>query len=117
MKIAVSATSNDLEVPIDPRFGRCPYFILVETEEGKIAGHEAIENPAVGAVSGAEIQAAESIGNKGIEILITGNIDSNAFQALSNKGIKIISGVTGTIKEAIEKYLRGELKETTMAEE
>ena len=32
MKIAVSSSGNDLSSSVDPHFGRCPRFIIVETE-------------------------------------------------------------------------------------
>jgi predicted Fe-Mo cluster-binding NifX family protein len=114
MKIAVSATADTLETVIDPRFGRCAYFVIVDVEGSKIKGHEVIKNPGAIATSGAGIQAAQTIANKGVEIVITGNIGPNAFGMLSTAGIKVVAGVVGIkVKDAIEKYLRGELEETS----
>jgi predicted Fe-Mo cluster-binding NifX family protein len=109
MKICVSATSNGLDAPIDPRFGRCPYFVIVDSETMQF---ETIQNIASGATGGAGIQAAQTIASKGVEVLITGNVGPNAFQALSAVGIKIVTGAFGTVREVIEKYKRGELSET-----
>jgi predicted Fe-Mo cluster-binding NifX family protein len=109
MKICVSAESNNLEAPIDPRFGRCPYFVIVDSETMQF---EAVPNVASGATGGAGIQAAQTIANKGAKVLITGNVGPNAFQALSAAGIKIVTGAFGTVREVVEKYKRGELKET-----
>lgn len=33
MKIAVSSSERDLSAQIDPRFGRCAYFVIVETDD------------------------------------------------------------------------------------
>lgn len=109
MKICVSAESNSLDAPIDPRFGRCPYFVIVDSENMQF---EAIQNMAFAAVGGAGIQAAQTIASKGVEVLITGNVGPNAFQALSAAGIKIVTGASGTVREIVEKYKRGELSET-----
>ena len=109
MKICVSTVANSLDAQLDPRFGRCPYFILVDDETMQF---EAIPNKALGAMGGAGIQAAQTITSKGVKVLITGNVGPNAFQALSVAGIKIITGAFGTVREVIEKYKRGELKET-----
>jgi predicted Fe-Mo cluster-binding NifX family protein len=109
MKICVSAESNNLEAPIDPRFGRCPYFVIVDSETMQF---EAVPNVASGATGGAGIQAAQTIANKGAKVLITGNVGPNAFQALSAAGIKIVTGAFGTVREVVEKYKRGELRET-----
>jgi predicted Fe-Mo cluster-binding NifX family protein len=35
MKIAVSAAGNTLDSLVDPRFGRCAYFIIADVEEMK----------------------------------------------------------------------------------
>ena len=109
MKICVSATSNSLDAPLDPRFGRCPYFVIVDSETMQF---EAIPNMASGATGGAGIQAAQTIASKGVEVVITGNVGPNAFQALSATGIRIVTAALGTVKEVIEKYKNGELRET-----
>ena len=109
MKICVSAESNSLDSPIDPRFGRCPYFVIVDSENMQF---EVIQNMASGATGGAGIQAAQTIAGKGVKVLITGNVGPNAFQALSAAGIKIVTGASGTVREVVEKYMRGELSDT-----
>ena len=113
MKIAVSATTDNLDSMVDARFGRCPYFLIVKVEGTEIKGHEAIKNPSVNAMGGAGIQAAQFVANKGVEVVITGNIGPNAFNVLSQIGIKILTGVGGiSVKDAVQKYLKGEIKET-----
>jgi len=109
MKICVSAVANSLDAQLDPRFGRCPYFVIVDSESMQF---EAIPNVASGAMGGAGIQAAQVIAGKGVKLLITGNVGPNAFQALSVAGIKIVTGAFGTVREAVEKYKKGELRET-----
>ena len=109
MKICVSAVANSLDAQLDPRFGRCPYFVIVDLESMQF---EAIPNNASGAMGGAGIQAAQTIAGKGVAVLITGNVGPNAFQALSAAGIKIVTGAFGTVRESVEKFKRGELRET-----
>ncbi|MGC9345475.1 MAG: NifB/NifX family molybdenum-iron cluster-binding protein [Candidatus Bathyarchaeales archaeon] len=109
MRICVTAAGSTLDAPIDPRFGRAPYFIIVDSET---MAFEAVPNVAAGAMSGAGIQAAQTIAGKGVNVLITGNVGPNAFQALSSAGIRIVVGAYGTVREVIEKYKRGELRET-----
>lgn len=65
MKIVVSATGNSLDAMVAPVFGRCAYFIIVEAEGGEMKSYEGIENPGAKAMSGAGIQAAQIIANKG----------------------------------------------------
>jgi len=108
MKICVSAVANSLDAPVDPRFGRCPYFVIVDPETMQF---EAIPNLASAAMGGAGIQAVQTIASRGVKVVITGNVGPNAFQALSAAGIKIVTGAYGTVREVVEKYKRGELKE------
>jgi len=109
MKIAVTASSPDLESSVDPRFGRCPYFLIVDPETMEF---ESVENPFVGASGGAGIQAAQLVAGKDVKAVLTGSCGPNAFQTLSAAGIKVVVGVAGAIKEAVRKYASGaEFKE------
>jgi predicted Fe-Mo cluster-binding NifX family protein len=112
MKIAVSATAPHLDAALDPRLGRCQYFLIIDTESMEF---EAIENPAIMAPGGAGIQAAQLIAEKGAEAVITGNCGPNAFQVLSSAGIPVLVGASGSVREAIESYKRGELQPTPQA--
>ena len=112
MKICITATANSLEAQIDPRFGRCSYLIIVDSETMQF---EAIPNMAAGATGGAGIQAAQTIAKKDVKLLITGNVGPNAFGALSAAGIEIVTGAFGTVREAVEKYKRGEFQKTSSA--
>jgi len=112
MKIAVSATHRSLEANVDPRFGRCMCFIIIETEGNEIKSHKEISNEAVQSTRGAGIQAAQTVANEGVEVVITGNIGPNAFNVLSQTGIKVVTGVSGKVSDVVKKYLKGELKET-----
>jgi predicted Fe-Mo cluster-binding NifX family protein len=51
--------------------------------------------------------------NKGVEVALTGNIGPNAFRVLTAAGIRVVTGVTGSVREAVEKYKTGEFKATT----
>ena len=110
MKVCVTSTGNTLDAQVDPRFGRAAYLIVVDTENMTF---EAVANTAAGNMSGAGIQAAQTIANKGVKVLITGNVGPNAFQALSAAGIRIVTGAFGNVREVVEKYKRGELNETS----
>ncbi len=109
MKIGITSMGENLDANIDQRFGRCRYFIIVDTESMEF---ETLSNENVMASGGAGVQAAQTIANKGIEAIITGNVGPNAFQTLSAAGIRIYTGASGTVREVIEKYKKGEFKET-----
>lgn len=100
MKIAITAKDNNLDAQVDPRFGRCAYFIIVDSETDEFT---AIDNANAAAGSGAGIQAAQSIVKHDVQFLLTGNCGPNAFKVCDAAGIKVITGVDGTVREAIHK--------------
>ena len=112
MKICVSSTGKDLNADVDQRFGRCQYFLIVDIETMKV---KTISNESTLASGGAGIQSAQIVAKEGVDSVISGNIGPNAFQILQAAGIKVYTGAEGTIKEAIENYKKGKLKETGSA--
>jgi predicted Fe-Mo cluster-binding NifX family protein len=108
VKMCVSATSGSLDAQVDSRFGRCPYFVIVDSETMEF---NSIVNDSSGAAHGAGIQAAQTVVNIGAKVVITGNVGPNAFNVLSATGIKIVTGASGSVKDAVEKYKNGQLKE------
>jgi predicted Fe-Mo cluster-binding NifX family protein len=108
MKICISASSASLDADVDSRFGRCPYFVIVDSETMEF---NAISNDSINAAHGAGIQAAQTVANIGVNVVITGNVGPNSFNVLSASGIKIVTGASGNIREAVEKYKKGQLKE------
>lgn len=109
MKIAISASAPDFYGLVDPRLGRCPYFIFVDPETMEF---EAVENPNIASPSGAGIQSAQFIANREAKVVLTGSCGPNAFQTLQAAGIEVIVGVTGSVQEAVQKYKAGQLQTT-----
>jgi predicted Fe-Mo cluster-binding NifX family protein len=106
MKVAVSATGKELDATIDPRFGRCANFIIVETDD---MSFEAFDNESIALSGGAGIQAAQFVASKGAKTVLTGNVGPNAVQTLSAANIEIFVGQSGTVRELVEKYKMGRL--------
>ena len=107
MKIAVTATGEKIESEIDPRFGRCAFFIIYDLESGDF---QAVPNPGREASGGAGPQATQAVADTGVEAVITGNLGPNAAQALQAINIPVYQFQNGTVAEAIEKYKAGELE-------
>ena len=104
MKIAATAAGTTLESPLDPRFGRCPYFLIVETDD---LSFEAVANPNVSRDSGAGIQAAQLVADQGARFVVTGNCGPNAYQTLSAAGLGVIVGCSGTVRDVVENFKAG----------
>jgi len=110
MKIAVTSTGPSLDAPVDQRFGRAQYILVVDPESMAV---EPIENPSVQASGGAGVQTAQMVAATGAQAVLTGNVGPNAYHALSAAGMKVHVGAAGTVRQAVEAYLRNELQETT----
>jgi len=104
MKICISAVASGLDAQVDPRFGRCQYFTIVDTDTMEF---ESIENANIAASGGAGIQSAQFIANKGVEVVLTGNVGPNAYTTLQAAGVNILTGVSGTVREVVEAYKGG----------
>ena len=110
MRIAVSASGSSLDAEVDPRFGRCQYFIIIDPDTMQF---ESVENSSAMASGGAGISAAQTIVSKGVEAVLTGNCGPNAYQVLSPVGIKVITGVSGRVRDAVQSYKSGNLEGST----
>ena len=108
MKVAVTSQGTRMDSPVDPRFGRAAFFIVVDTESGKHSSHDNTQN--LNAVQGAGIQAAHNVVRLGVEAVITGNVGPKAFKALEAGGVKVYTGTAESVGEAIEQFQAGRLQ-------
>lgn len=107
MKVVVSSIGGSLDSQVDPRFGRAAMFVLVDTETGETQN---IDNSGTAsAAQGAGIQAAETVSRLGADCLLTGHCGPKAFRTLTAAGIKVYTGASGTIADAIEGFKAGTL--------
>lgn len=116
MKIAVTSESKGLDAKISNFFGRCPYFVIVETNDGKIKDSESIKNPAMNQRGGAGMSAAQTVGNNNVSVVISGNIGPRGFDVLSQLGIEIYNGTPGTVKENVQKLIENNLNKVNAPE-
>ncbi len=112
MKIAITATGDNLEAQVDSRFGRCDSFLIVDLET---LDFETVDNPHATAGGGAGIQAAQLMAEKEVDAVLTGNCGPNAFRVFAQAGIDIYIGASGQIKDAIESFKAGAFQKATDA--
>ncbi len=106
MKVAVSSNGQNLDAQLDPRFGRCNFFLLIDIDD---MDFESIENSYRAATGGVGIQAAQLIASKGVTTVITGNCGPNATRVLTAAGIDIVTDQFGMVKDVIELYKGGKV--------
>jgi predicted Fe-Mo cluster-binding NifX family protein len=110
MKIALTSMGPALDDEIDARFGRCQYFLIVDPNSLEF---EAVKNPNTALGGGAGIQSAQLMGDRNVSVVLTGNCGPNAFQTFGAAGIKVITGVGGQVRQAVEGFKSGTLKSTS----
>jgi predicted Fe-Mo cluster-binding NifX family protein len=110
MKIAISSKGTDLEAQVDPQFGRCRYFIIVDSAT---EAFEVVDNKAAALSGGVGIQAAQTVVNAGADAVVTGSLGPNSTNALTAAGLKVYLGASGTVREALQQRDRGQLQDAT----
>ncbi len=111
MKVCISSSGESLDSLVDPRFGRCSYFIFLDLDKDKF---NAVSNTGVNAMRGAGVQAAQTVADNGAETVITGNMGPNSFNLLESSSIKVFQASPSMkVKEAVEEFKKGNLKELT----
>ena len=106
MKIAVSAEGTELDSAIHQRFGRCPYFLFVDTRD---MGVEVVENPNADLAASAGIQSASLVAAAGATTVITGNCGPKAMQVFDSATISVITGQQGSVASAVQRLKAGRL--------
>jgi predicted Fe-Mo cluster-binding NifX family protein/NAD-dependent dihydropyrimidine dehydrogenase PreA subunit len=101
MKIALTSTDPTLDDSVEARFGRCAYFLIIDTETLQ---YDPMENPNIALGGGADIQSAQLMSEKGVTAVLTGNCGPNAFNVFGQAGIQVIGGVSGPVRNAVEQF-------------
>ncbi|MDP8262510.1 MAG: NifB/NifX family molybdenum-iron cluster-binding protein [Candidatus Ancaeobacter aquaticus] len=109
MKICITAQGDNLDSNVDPRFGRCQNFIIVDTDTLDFIVHQ---NPYIDSTGGAGIQAAQFVVDKDIKSVLSGHIGPNAFQTLQAAGVLMYVSVAGTIREVVQSFNEGKYRPT-----
>jgi predicted Fe-Mo cluster-binding NifX family protein len=107
MRIAITANGPTMDANVDPRFGRCAYFLVVDTDTLET---EAVENSNAALGQGAGIQSAQLMATKQVKYVLTGNCGPNAHETLSAAGIGVILNCSGTAREVVEHFKAGQFQ-------
>lgn len=105
MKVAVTSTGPTLDDQVEARFGRCSYFLIVDTNSMEF---EAVRNPNFALGGGAGIQSAQMMAEKSVSHVLTGNCGPNAFRVFGEASVQVVVGVVGPVREAVEQFKAGE---------
>ena len=103
-------TEDGLDAPVSEHFGHCPFFAFVELQGASIAGVEVEQNPHHAAHRPGSVPAF--IHDRNAEVMISGRMGRRAKVFFEGYAIRTAMGASGTVREAIEGFLRGDLPET-----
>ena len=100
MKIAVTYDNGD----VFQHFGHTEQFKVYEVQDGKVLGSQvrSAEGSGHGALAGL-------LKSWGVDALLCGGIGGGARTALSEAGIQLYPGVSGSADQAVEALLQGTL--------
>lgn len=99
---------GDLDEHILEHFGHAPAFLLIDLDdEGKIIGMRRLDNPLQ---DQHEPGAIPDLLARGVNLLICGGLGRRAIEHLGRLGIEVVRGVSGSVRDALNLYLRGELR-------
>mgnify|MGYP000318297175 CR=1 FL=1 len=115
MKIAATTLEGGLDDIIVQQFGRAPSFTIVEFDGKEARSIEVIKNPAVNQARGAGIAASQLLVDRGVKVVLTGNVGPKAMDVLKSAGIKIYRAGGMKVEDALLKFANGELEEITTA--
>ncbi len=108
-RIAFSSEDNvGLEGQMSGHFGRCPYFTLVDVEDGKIQNVTVVENPFYNNHQPGQVPAF--IHSQKVDVMIAGGMGPMAINLFNSNGIEVVTGYMGTIQNVLDAYLKGEAK-------
>jgi predicted Fe-Mo cluster-binding NifX family protein len=107
MKLCFTAKGTTLNTLMEERFGRAPYFIIVESKTESI---EAIKNPYADGAGGVGPKAAQLLIAHEVKVLISGQVGGNAKEVLAAAGIAMyIYNAGGSVKDAFDQFTKNTL--------
>ena len=105
MKIALPSRDGK----IDGHFGHCEYFTIVTVEDEKIVAEQRMDPPQG---CGCKSQIVPLMAKMGVTVMLAGNMGQGAVNVLGAHNIQVVRGCSGIPKEAVLKWLTGQLQDS-----
>lgn len=98
---SVHEDSEDIRQEIEENFGRCPFFLQLDLDEGlNIKDKEIIKNPGAEQEHGAGLKAAGEVIGRKPDFVVAGRIGPKAEDVLKEAGLEFCEQ-TSTVEEAL----------------
>ncbi len=103
LRIAVAGEGKS----VTEHFGHCENFWIFDVDGNRILRGESVENP--GHRPGF---LPNYLADRGVNVIISGGMGGGAVEIFNDRNVEVVTGASGDAREAVEKYLKGELKTT-----
>ena len=111
MKIAIPTKNNN----VDDHFGHCEaYSIFTINDISEVEKIEIMPSPQG---CGCKSNIAEVLQEKGVTILLAGNMGAGALSVLNKHNIKVFRGNTGDVEKLTQAYLQGRISDSGIGRE
>jgi predicted Fe-Mo cluster-binding NifX family protein len=114
MNVVVTAQGTSLDSPVDSRFARAKYFLLVNTDTGEHSAHD--NSQIADAPQGAGIQAGQAVARLGAQAVLTGHVGPKAFATLQAAGVAVYPGAEGTVQQTLDRFAAGQMQAAAKAD-
>ena len=114
MKLAIPSESADgLNSVRSGHFGHCPYFSIVEIEDGEVVGCEVVKNADHDEVGcGGVIDHALSLG---IDAILTAGMGRPPFMRFSDAGVDVyIEQETPRVEDVVQLFIKGNVAKMSL---
>jgi predicted Fe-Mo cluster-binding NifX family protein len=106
MKIALPTRENI----VDSHFGHCEKYTIYSVDESKkIIGSEVLPSPQG---CGCKSNIAATLREKGVTVMLAGNMGDGALNVLNHYGIEVYRGCTGDVRQVTEAFLQGKVDDS-----
>jgi len=107
-RIAIASEGEGSSAAVSAHFGRCPYYHLVDIKDNKVVSQRSVTNPFFNS-HGQPGQVPQFINEQGAHVILAGGMGQRAVGFFQQFGIEVATGVSGSIENAVESYLKGSL--------
>ncbi|MFC2063478.1 NifB/NifX family molybdenum-iron cluster-binding protein [Chloroflexota bacterium] len=116
MKIAITAETNEgLDSIVAQHFGHAPFFIMVDVENDEVQNTQGVANPFIAGHAPGEVPGF--IKEQKADIMLSGGMGGRAIQFFEEAGIKAATGASGTVRQSLDNYFGGKLKDAAPCDE
>ncbi|CAI1491909.1 Nitro_FeMo-Co domain-containing protein [Thermococcus nautili] len=104
LRIAVPLEGDDFESEVSEHFGRARHFAIVDAEDGEIRDVRIVELPFEEHGPG---DIPNFLRGQGVEVVLAYGIGRKAIAHFEALGVRVIPGIGGKARKAVEAFLRG----------